>query len=405
MKLINEVVRELMTGTSTVTTLAKQLKRRYNISYSKDTIRKALSVLKELILRDYEEGEGEMEILTLTGKKLNGEGKVISETFGLRNNKDVSDLVSDMSIKRISKSPNGGAWVIYENDKVEAVGLQEVIDSLNFKNVPKKVLDKGNWYTDGKRHSEMWNISDVHLGMSTKGGVFDLEWCVEEYYKRLTKFIESVGHVEYLVINQLGDFTDGMKARTSRGGHSLQQNLNDKEMFRHGLESVSYLLDGVSGKAGTVEVNWLCNSNHPGVTDYNIGLALEKLNRWDNVKINVIEDFLHKFEYEGKNFILTHGYDEELMNRPLPNDLKAEHVSRLQNYFFNQKIEDPILLRGDRHQYKDVKVSSAFRDILTPAFSNPSGWVQINFMADYKGGFTRIIVEEDGSVVCKLIEF
>ena len=385
--------------------LAKEVNKTYNLNQGDDNIRKFLSTFKKVLERSDVSPESlESDDLVLTSRTDTSSG-FWSETKGLRRDDNFEVDLEKFEIERITTNANGGKWLKYKlKEEVQDVKtIKDILSEIDW-DVPKVKIEKRK-----SSNVSMYQITDVHIGMSTEGALWDCEWGINQLNKRLDKFAETFIEGDTLIINQLGDLTDGIFSRTSRGnlngGHKLKQNMNDKEMFKNGVESMKVLLDKASQIGSKVVVNWLTNSNHPSVMDYNIGETLNQLSeyRWDNVEINVIEEFIYNFELNGYTFLLSHGYDSEYMTRGLPKNLKPEQAQRIENYILKNCFENVVLLRGDQHQFQSTTYSG-FRDIMTPAFSPPSGWVSMNFMTSDFGGFTKITFQ-DGVISNQLFRF
>jgi len=181
--------------------------------------------------------------------------------------------------------------------------------------------------------------------------------------------------------------------------------MTDKEQFEFGI-TILLLLGNEILKAtkGFLVINYIANSNHPGVMEYVVASAYKKIVDENQIEVNILEDFLNPMNINGRDFILSHGYDSTYMKRGWPRFLNADIKNRLLNFIKNQELTDPILIRGDQHQYHDIKYQG-FRDMMVPAFSNPSGWATTNFLTDYKGGFTIMDIKDDGSVTNTLYNF
>lgn len=283
--------------------------------------------------------------------------------------------------------------------KIDKTGLQEILDDLEYRVPPrhtKQLKVKG---------SQILAWTDQHVGMYAVGNIFKVEWGLKEMYRRADRFISKAIKGTHVHIPCLGDFTDGLGGKTARGGHHLPQNLSDKEMFKYGLELLLYVIEGIAKKSN-VTVYFLTNSNHPGVTDFNIGHAAEKIVelRHDNVTFKNCEDFITHAKIEGKDYLFTHGYDEGMQSRGFPRFLGGPHVEKIKNYIMYHKLEYPTLMRGDLHQFTDVDYEH-FRDIIVPAFSSPSGWISINFFSNNQGGFVEGDFSDPDGVAYKFVRF
>jgi UDP-2,3-diacylglucosamine pyrophosphatase LpxH len=302
---------------------------------------------------------------------------------------DTTKVPSNLILKSRWQGPSGDWLESYKNIGIDSqeqkVSLQEIINNLDFKSIP---VFKNTFKGEGSNNEKLICITDVHLGMSAEGNIFNKKWCLGEYYKRLNEVISKVERGDNVTLTVLGDFTDGLKGRTARGGHKLPQNLSDEEMFAEGLTSLVYLMDALSSISKKVTVYFLINSNHPGVTDHNISKSIEKFhrNRWKNINWVTCGDFITPVEISGHDYLLTHGYDDSLMMRGLPRFYADKEINKLRNITEHYNLNKPTILRGDLHQYTNVDYDY-FQDIIVPAFSSPSGWISINFFSRNNGGF------------------
>lgn len=283
--------------------------------------------------------------------------------------------------------------------KINTEDLQEIINNLDFKVPPrhtKQLKEKG---------SQILAWTDQHVGMDAVGNIFKKEWTLKKCYANADELIRKAKKGTHVYLPCLGDFTDGLGGKTARGGHSLPQNMNDKEMFKNGLELLLYVIEGIAKKSN-LTVYFLTNSNHPNVTDYNIGLAAQKIVelRHDNVTFHNCEDFITHAAIEGKDYLFSHGYDEGLMSRGFPRFLTGPHIEKIKNYIMFHKLDYPTLMRGDLHQFTDIDYEH-FRDIIVPAFSSPSGWISINFFSNNHGGFVEGDFSDPDGVAYKFVRF
>ena len=304
------------------------------------------------------------------------------------------DMKDGLTLK--SKWQNAaGVWlesykVSEVESKKEEINYQEIINNLDY-SIPKLPLQT----TKPKNTTRLISITDIHLGMSSEGNIFNKEWCLKEYYKRLDEVIESIEIGEDIVLTVLGDFTDGLDGKTNRGKHKLPQNLNDEEMFEEGLKSLLYLLDRLSAKSNTVLTYFLTNSNHPGVTDHNISVAMENITplRFSNCKWLTCKEFITPINVSGVDYLLTHGYDSKLMSRNTPRFYSDKEINKFRSIVDYYKLDKPTILRGDLHQFTHVDYDH-FQDLLVPAFSSPSGWIAINFFSQNNGGFVTATYQD-----------
>lgn len=306
--------------------------------------------------------------------------------------------------KFITTTPNGGAFVRYENEKGELT-RESILELI--RGIPKKKHKHKQDFKQTAGPVEIYGIGDAHIGMSAEDNIFGLSWNREELFGRIPKLLDNVGQDAgkiYLVLG--GDISDGMNESTSRGKHRLPQNLDDKGQLRTAVEFSLKIVDGITSQVECpVEVIFLCNSNHPGILDFAAGMVLQSVaeSRWaGQVAVKLQEEFIASHEIAGRSFIMTHGYDSKHMKNGWPRFLAAQHEQFVERFIEHTGAEKPVLLRFDRHVYHDISLGK-FRDILCPAWSNPSSWIQINFGANKKGGFIKITI--DDQLLVNLIEF
>ena len=69
---------------------------------------------------------------------------------------------------------------------------------------------------------------------------------------------------DVLIVDELGDLLDGYNEKTTRGGHSLPQNMSNEEAFDCALEFKILLLDLLTPHYLELYFNNICNDNHAG---------------------------------------------------------------------------------------------------------------------------------------------
>jgi hypothetical protein len=232
--------------------------------------------------------------------------------------------------------------------------------------------------------------SDVHIGMSTKGTIFDQKWMENVLLERCAEFVQSAPTNKNIYLAMLGDYIDGEDGYTASRSHRLPQNMTDQEMFKIGLTYARYVIEGILKKSkGKVTVLWVWNCNHNKTADHNIGYALEALFS-DNplVDIVLLGEFINHYATPDAHLILTHGKDNALRRRGLPLPLNAETIGFIRNEINSKNLigKPVLLLRGDLHQSSHRSYPD-FIDIMCPSFAPPSGWCALNFLSSDPGGY------------------
>lgn len=265
----------------------------------------------------------------------------------------------------------------------------------------------------GLRSSNEWFdrlvYTDVHLGMDVNGGgdpLYDGVWNKEEAMSRVKEMIRHVEQYKtsnILIIDDLGDFMDGLGAQTTRKGHPLPQNMNDKEVFELGLEFKIFLVDALVNQYDKIICNNITNDNHSGVFAYFVSSAVKKIleQRYgDKVEVNTIKRFMSHYSIGKHTFVLTHGKDigeQKFGMKPKLDAIQADKIDQYckeHNLYNGNYIE---LSKGDSHQaVYDETTSKDFHYYNYPAFSPPSNWVKTNFGKSSSGfRFYNIKKEEN----------
>jgi hypothetical protein len=140
-------------------------------------------------------------------------------------------------------------------------------------------------------------ITDVHVNMSPKGEkntdpLYSHTWNREDIFSRLNKTIKHAlkfkkGNI--LVIDDLGDFMDGLQAQTTRGGHALPQEDSDKEAFRIGIDFKIHLADALSQHYDKIIFNNVTNDNHSFLFGYFVNYTSKGIieQKYSNIEYNI----------------------------------------------------------------------------------------------------------------------
>jgi UDP-2,3-diacylglucosamine pyrophosphatase LpxH len=243
-------------------------------------------------------------------------------------------------------------------------------------------------------------FTDAHLGMDVqgKGGdpLYDGKWDTEEILKRLTTVVSHIKTYKSsrtLIIDDLGDFLDGLGGQTTRKGHELPQNMNDKEVFDLALLFKTSLIDSLIEDFDTIICNNVTNDNHAGVFSYFVSSAVKQLleQRYpEKVFVNSIKRFMHHYSVGNHTFVLCHGKDIGENKFGFKPKLDAIQAEKIDQYCKEHKLYNGNFIefsKGDSHQaiYDDT-TSNDFSYYNYPAFSPPSNWVKTNFK-NSKSGF------------------
>lgn len=285
--------------------------------------------------------------------------------------------------------------------KVEAEGSKiKVEDITNFiKKLPKPKQVKLKPTKSNKTLRII--LTDIHVGMQPKENHYSLynyTWNAEELMKRKNAVIQSVldleTEFEEIHLIDLGDFTDGFNAETTRGGHKLAQNMTNREQFENAFKFKTSLLIELQERFCVKIVNHnAINCNHSADLDYIVNTSVKDYVCRYGIEVINHEKFLDHYTHYGHTFVITHSKDEKHMKFGLKVHLDNKGMTLLEDYVRVNNLSGRITIeKGDSHQQLiDECTSKVFDYNNYFAFSPPSGWVQTNFGSS-KSGFNLMII-------------
>ena len=295
----------------------------------------------------------------------------------------------------------------YKEPTYHIVFKEQVIseDTFNFDNIlskyknfkPSKGLlslpvseDIGNFDT--------LTYTDVHIAMETNAdnnSMYSDAWNEQELFNSLDEIIVKTIHNKsssVLVIDELGDFLDGLNGYTTRGGHKLPQNMTDEESFDFALKFKVDLIDSLHNQYSKIIVNNICNDNHAGSFGYFVNSASKRIieNLYDNVTVNNHRQFINHYFVGDICFLITHGKDDKTLKFGFKPQLDSKGLEKIDQYCkqndIYKKAKKIVFKKGDSHQALfDMCTSDDFYYFNYPALSPSSQWVQNNFKKGRRG--------------------
>lgn len=253
--------------------------------------------------------------------------------------------------------------------------------------------------------------TDTHIAMNVQGKdgdpLYDGKWDKEEVLNRLSNMIAHVKTFKssnILIIDDLGDFMDGLGGQTTRKGHELPQNMNDKEAFDLALNFKLALIDALALEYDEIICNNITNDNHSGVFSYFVSSAIKGIleQRYPGkVTVNSIKRFMHHYSIGNHTFVISHGKDIGENKFGFKPKLDAIQAEKIDQYCKEHKLYNGNFIefsKGDSHQaiYDDT-TSNDFSYYNYPAFSPPSNWVKTNFK-NSKSGFNFFNISKDKNI-------
>lgn len=318
-----------------------------------------------------------------------------------------------------SKEKSNGWQVsaMFSQKKPQEVTLEDIEDT----------LDKVFANTEYKGYPRVKNtnnkalfvyMSDKHIGAMTKSdSVYQNDYDrivfgerLEAVYQRICKAYQDFGSFDTIFICDLGDAVDGWNGLTTRGGHTLPQNMSNKEIFRTYVEEHKIFFDNLfkSGFAKEYKAIMQTNDNHGGDFSYITAKALQYyLEGAYSMDVMIMEKFLEHFEYGEHTFIFTHGKDSEDRKFGLPlqlNDKAENYISKYIDYHKINKDKSIHLIKGDLHT-ESMQLTSSFRYRNVLSLYGSSKWIHSNFGPGMAGVSFDIIEKEEKDVYSFNITF
>ncbi len=252
--------------------------------------------------------------------------------------------------------------------------------------------------------------SDKHIGSSIPSdALYNKKYNEHIFHKRMASIYNEAisvfkthGKFDKLVIADLGDSLDGFDGLTTRGGHKLPQNLNNKEAARVHFFTHKWFFDKLISDniANEIIIFNVCNDNHSGDFGYHANFALEQYGElaWPDVKFINQERFLDHLIIYNRAFVITHGKDKINRRRPMPLKINAEIESFIMDYVIDRKIGnyDIHLRKGDIHlnDFDMTRNKLSYWNI--GSVFGASDWIMTNF-SDTKASCVFEIVEKDNN--------
>lgn len=358
--------------------------------YSDQAINNKFSIYKSLWVQTHE--------------TVDKHGEAISKKYRVEKS-EIYDK-SQLEVERVTENPYGKDWIKWKKNsyappKIDADLIAKAISKISIIEPPRirvKVrLD----------HQRLLRAvyTDVHTGMETDASgsaLFGGVWNEEEMHRRKDVLIEKIclaysGQSEIHLID-LGDFMDGWNALTTRGGHSLPQNMDNVKAYKVGKRFKVELTDGVQKRTGAKVMHIsLTNDNHSGdfasVVNDGARQVLEHTN--PNVDYRSEDAFISHYIWQDHCFILSHGKDRKFRKYGFPILPDKKAIDLLTDYINFHKLHDYFIHfeKGDTHvQLFDS--DTWLHDYLNyRAFSPSSEYVQTGFKKGVSG-FTLVEVEK-----------
>lgn len=354
------------------------------------TQKSVIDSIREYLPRD-------RQVKTKRAETLNAKGEIITQRYAYQKEADITDFNGFEVTKVVGNPFTGGQWVTRVPKTIDYLEeIKSIFSELKF--------DKQKPFKKQKSSRALKvTLSDVHVGMSVNNSLFEYKYGKEEYQNSMNTVFQSVmsefmgnGRFDVIIIQDLGDGLDGYNGQTTRGGHSLEQNMSNNEAYRTFVTGKLTLIKSIveADIANAIEVYDTVNCNHSGDFGYTASYATKLYTEavYKNVKYTIFEKFIEHFFYGEHCFIQSHGKDKQYMKSGMPLKLDDKTQRFISQYIDKFRIQSKYIHfeKGDLHQigYNKCKQFD-YRNFMS--FAPPSNWVQHNFGDGYSGYSIQII--------------
>lgn len=254
-------------------------------------------------------------------------------------------------------------------------------------------------------------VSDSHVWLNpnpNNNGLFQYEYNGDIYREKFLWILPNIvkessihGKFDELVLLDLWDREDWFWGYTTRGGHELEQNMTDGEVFETIVDAKMDLIFNLLKKdiANKIILRDVVNSNHSSSFAYIASIAIKKLVQavfWDKIEVDILWAYMEHREYGEHTFIYTHGKDSKYQFKGLPLHLNDKATNFINEYIDHYEIQSNHIhvLKWDLHQIGYNKTRKFdYRNF--PSFAPWSNWQQHNFWDSYS--WYSIQIYEEGS--------
>ncbi len=265
-----------------------------------------------------------------------------------------------------------------ESEDINFNELLQVFKSIQLENKPVDLIPNNNSGTT------ICHLSDKHIGaIGTKDNPYSDKIFSERMdyvFKQLSK-----NPSQKLIITDLGDAldTNGLNKQTVRGGHELETNLTNTQIFETYIKVHTNFLNNLLRIFKDIDYYHVYRSNHDGNFSYFAIRALQIA--CPDINIHICEDMFTTFEVENYNYIITHGKDNLYQIKHLPYHLTDNVENYITNYIYENNLKNVRFYKGDLHRF-GISEASKFTYINIPSVFGSSNYGFHNF-TPIKPGF------------------
>jgi hypothetical protein len=249
-------------------------------------------------------------------------------------------------------------------------------------------------------------ISDMHIGAEVSDySVYFNAYDSTEVEVRMIKILNHIFslaksfNITNIVVCNIGDSLDGYNAQTTRGGHNLPQNLNNKDQYKTYIGAMLGLFKGLSLSGYFNAINYVCveGGNHDGDFGYVANKALEASLSYLNpeIEVRIFDKFIEHFTISTHTFMLCHGKDARDMFKNMPLTLNDKMENQINEYIDIHNLTGKLhFIKGDLHRTA-ITYGKKFRYKSVSSFFGSSEWIHKNFGNTLAACDFDIIIKDD----------
>lgn len=233
-------------------------------------------------------------------------------------------------------------------------------------------------------------LSDMHIGAEVSDySIYANPYDRNEVFRRMQKTIDkiyelsSITGASNIIICNVGDSLDGYNGQTTRAGHTLPQNMNNKDQFKTFISVMIDLFKNLSESGNFRSIKYICveGGNHDGDFGYVANKALEAslsiLN--PEIEVRIFDKFIEHATIGDHTFIFCHGKDAKDMFKNMPLVINDKTENQINEYLDYNKLTGKIhFVKGDLHQ-SATTYGKKFRYKSVSSFFGSSEWIHKNF--------------------------
>lgn len=344
--------------------------------------------------------------LEVVKRVLDKNGQII-KTIESRRSSEIKKIPDNFEAKKIVNLGHGTQNVTYEARKTEneALLLKSIENLLKRLKSPLEYTLPENTessdlvlclYLSDKHVGSVQQETDLYKNPHGHGSKMYEVFC--EVLKLKNKF----GRFSKMYYFDLGDALDGFNKQTTRGGHQLDQNLNNREQFDFLVETEVKFINSIvqNSVANNYKFITTTNDNHSGDFSYFAWrLIFEYIEKTYGFETTLSTQFLN-FEKIGRHeIVFTHGKDTQFRRSGLPLNLDNKTELFLKEYCLEKGLTNPRVIKGDLHQFS-MNRGKWFDYINIGSLIGNTSYTTTNFGKNKAGFYYEIFDPKREGVLC-----